>query len=179
VETTVTTLQAAFNNTPLEAPVLDVVNCVILMKVADVQKGLTFVNEHARVTFPRVNESMLEIQTGDLSQSLSNGSSVGDTSVSTIVTNLIDKWQSAIRQEALVGAVLLAVYLCVVIMGLLRVVYLRREVPRIRGEGGSSDQGIHGMTFIRAKIWPQRDARYDKEMYFAGPGPTPSGGIVD
>src|SRR5438876_9101203 len=61
VDTTVTTIQSVFGNTPLEAPILDVLNCVVLMKIQSIQNGLTFVNEHARVQFPRVDNSSLNV----------------------------------------------------------------------------------------------------------------------
>jgi hypothetical protein len=172
----VTTLRAAFSNTVLENPMLDVINCLILMKIEDVQKGLTFVNEHARVTLPRVNESMLGIEIGNLNDLSSDETGGGNSSLSSAITKLVDKWYESIRQEAILAATLLAAYLCVAFLGLSRVIYGLGERSRIRGEGGGTTVvNTQRMAFLRAKLLPQAASLNGKEVYLTGPGPTPSG----
>jgi hypothetical protein len=177
VDATVTTLKAAFSNTPLEQPVLDVVNCVILMKVEDVQRGLDFVNEHARVTLPQVNESTLGINLPmtALTLSLNADSNGNGSSLAGIVTELVDKWDKAIRQQALVASGLLVAYVCVATMGFFRVMYGLRENLKVRGEGGGTSRGsVQGIAWVRAKIWPYGMTSDTDDKTLEGPGPTPS-----
>lgn len=173
-----TTIKAVFGNTPLEKPVIDVVNCVILMKVEDVQKGLDFVNQNAKVTFPRVNESMLDFGSPAddiITQSLQDTSNNTSSSIIEIVSNVVDKWQGVIRQEALVATGLLGVYLMVVLMGLIRVMRGQQDIPRNRGEGGGAfTNPRRGLAWVWAQFGSQPRLPAEPVQYYStGPGPTP------
>ena len=154
-----------FGNTPLEAPILDVLNCVVLMKIQSIQNGLTFVNEHARVQFPRVDNSSLNVlESSGPVQSPSNAAS---SSLLDIINSLIEKWDTAIRQQAVLASIL---------MGLARVIYTLHKEERSRAEGGGfSSLRTQGIAWVRARVQvhpnnPFEDSRFEQE-----PGPTPSG----
>ena len=163
-----------FGNTPLEAPILDVLNCVVLMKIQSIQNGLTFVNEHARVQFPRVDNSSLNVlESSGPVQSPSNAAS---SSLLDIINSLIEKWNTAIRQQAVLASILLGVYGFVILMGLVRVIYTLHKEERSRAEGGGfSSLRTQGIAWVRARVQvhpnnPFEDSRFEQE-----PGPTPSG----
>lgn len=171
-----TTIKSIFNGTPLEDPILDVLNCVVLMKVAGIQNGLTFVNQNAEVQFPRVDNSSLSItlRSVDAFQQTSQGSS----SLIGILDNIIDKWEAAIRRQALLACVLMAVYLLVVFIGLVRVIYVARKNERNRGEGaGLSAFQPHGITWVRSRVArPKHVNPFEDSTFEIAPGPTPSMG---
>jgi hypothetical protein len=174
VDTTVTTIKAAFGNTPLEGPILEVLNCVVLMKIEGIQSGLTFVNEHAKVQFPRVNDSSFKaLESNTPIQSPSKSAS---SSMLNIMNTLIGKWNAAIKQQAIVAGILLALYGVVIIMGLSRVIYGLREHERNRGDGGGLSMfGANSIAWVCNRVRgnplnPFEDSRFEQE-----PGPTPSG----
>ena len=123
-----------FGNTPLEGPILDVLNCVVLMKIQSIQNGLTFVNENARVQFPRVDNSSLNVL--ESSGPVQSPSQAASSSLLGIMNNLIEKWDIAIRQQAILATILLALYGFVVLMGLARVIYSLLKEERSRARGG-------------------------------------------
>lgn len=90
--------------------------------------------------------------------------------------NVIEKWDVAIRQQAILGGILLALYGLVILMGLARVIHALREHERNRGEGGGmSALRANGIAWVRNRVRgnpvnPFEDSRFEEE-----PGPTPSG----
>ena len=171
-------MKAAFGNTPLEAPILDVLNCVILMKVEGIQKGLTFVNENARVQFPRVDNSTLKIATssfGAATQSSSQAGQALDSPLLDIITRITDKWKAAIRQQLILAGCVMSIYGIIVLMGLLRVLYASHENGKTRGEGG----GLFGfpsqrIAWARYKFGTNRGNPFEDPRFEHEPGPTPS-----
>ncbi|KAK9476515.1 hypothetical protein V1514DRAFT_177778 [Lipomyces japonicus] len=59
VDDMMTGLNDVFGDTPLYDPIKDVLDCLILLKIHGIQQGLTWVNSHAEVSLPRVNETIL------------------------------------------------------------------------------------------------------------------------
>jgi hypothetical protein len=178
VDTTVTTIQSVFGNTPLEGPILDVVNCVLLMKIEGIQNGLTFVNENAKVSFPRVDNSSLNIDlgsTGSALQSAQSPSQAAFSSLLDIMNGIITKWDAAIRRQAIIAGILLGVYAFVVLMGLARIVYMLRDRQKSHSEGGGLvTLGVHGVTWARNRFRPDTSNPFTNPKLEYEPGPTPS-----
>ena len=171
VNITVTTIQSAFGDTPLASAVLEVLNCVILNKVQNIEEGLTFVNENAKVQFPRVDNSTFDNVLG--SNSSIAVSSLDSSSVLDIVNTISEKWDASIRQQAIIAGILLAVYGVVVFIGMLRVIHSIRKNERNRAEGsGFNASGAHAVI-----IPPYIDGAFDSK--FEGPGPTPYLGRIE
>jgi hypothetical protein len=163
-----------FADTPLENPVLDVVNCLILMKVEGIQSGLTFINENARVQLPRVDNSSFDL---DLATGVSALQSQQDpgSSLADILNGVIVKWQGAIRQQEIVAGLLLSAYVLVILMGLARVFNLLKDRERGRAEGiGVRTLGSHGIRWGRTKMRPYAMNPFDDGSFECQPGPTPS-----
>jgi len=178
VNVTVTTIKDVFGNTPLEGPILDVLNCIVLSKIEGIQDGLTFVNENAKVTLPRVDNGTLALNSSN-GVSLQAASQDASSSLLNIILDVAQKWDDAIHRQIILAAILLAVYGVVVLMGLARVLYALRKTERNRGDGGGlSSFAAHGFAWARSRINPSypvnpfEDSRYQNET--AMPGPTPS-----
>jgi hypothetical protein len=178
VDTTVTTVKAVFGNTPLEGPVLDVLNCIILMKVEGIQKGLTFVNENARVQFPRIDNSTFDV--GALSslsgtQSLPAAGQSLNSPLLDIITRITDKWNSAIQQQAILAGSVMTIYGIVILMGLTRVLYALKKDGKTRGEGaGVFGFQAEGIGWARFKLRTDRKNPFEDSRFEHQPGPTPS-----
>jgi len=166
----VTTIESAFGNTPLAGPILDVLNCVLLMKVQGIQDGLTFVNENAKVQFPRVDNS-----TANSVQSLSV-TQTNESSLAGILNAVVDKWLHSIRQQAIVAGTLFALYCLIVFVGYCRMSYaLKRAPPNIGHVIGVSDlASTTRMRGVQNKTEFEVINPFDDGLYLSGPGPTPA-----
>lgn len=175
---TVTTIKDVFGNTPLEGPILEVLNCVILMKIQGIQDGLTFVNENAKVSLPRVDDSSLGLNSTN-GVSLQKATQNAGSSLLDIILEVAQKWEEAIHRQLVLAGILLAIYGIVVLMGVARVIYALRTEEKTRGEGGGlSGFAAHGFAWARNRLTPAyrvnpfEDARYQNDP--ALPGPTPA-----
>lgn len=129
--------------TPLDGAVKDVLNCLITLKIRGVQEAMTWAHDHAHITFPRVSEDLFSIgaleglDSDNPSESfLSDPGSMATDKVTAVVVQLINKWESSIMQEAAISAGVVAVWLILVLIALVRtaVLFFGRDLNR--GEGG-------------------------------------------
>ncbi|KAH7021147.1 uncharacterized protein B0I36DRAFT_29442 [Microdochium trichocladiopsis] len=179
-------LTKAFGGTFLENPVKDVVRCLVGLKIESVQKGLTWVHEHAHVDFPLFPKDVFSMGARDsiegdseLTTFLASPSSVSTDEVTGAVTHVTDWLYNGIIQDLLISAALLLVYALVVVGGVLYTVFamitpeknrgvndlneIRRsgEVPRRNvttvEAGGAGNSGMH-----------QRSSSYASYDYAAG-----------
>ncbi|TQV91368.1 hypothetical protein V2A60_008982 [Cordyceps javanica] len=120
-------LETVFNGTILLEPIKSVLHCVIGMKVENVQQGLTWVHDHAHVSFPRfpndtfsqgANESVNG--DSDLKSFLASPSAVTTDEVSGAVLHVVKWLMRNLVQEALISSGILLVYIIVVLMGVIR-----------------------------------------------------------
>lgn len=137
-------LDQVFKGTVLENVVKDVVRCIIGLKIEAVEKGLTWVHEHAKVSFPLFpndtfsNGAQASISgDSDMTSFLSSPSSVTTDEITAAVYRVVNYLQNGIVQDALVSAGLLLLYVIVVLVGVIRAL-LNITGPRksTRGMGG-------------------------------------------
>jgi len=172
VDTTITSINTVFGDTPLAEPILDVLNCVLLMKIQGIQDALTFVNQNAKVQFPRLDNSTFDAFASNLSAQ--TPSETGSSSLLDIITNLVQKWNDAIRQQAVFAAILLAIYILVVVLAVGRVTYELRRTERSRAEGAGLDTGkSQGIIWMRNRFRIHQANPFEDSI-FEEPGPTPS-----
>lgn len=119
-------LTKAFGGTFLESPVKDLVRCLVGLKIESVQKGLTWVNEHAHVDFPLFPSDVFSMGANDsingdseLKTFLASPSSVSTDEVTGAVTHVTDWLYNSIITDLLISTALLLVYIVVVIGGVL------------------------------------------------------------
>ncbi|KAJ6783621.1 hypothetical protein PWT90_04474 [Aphanocladium album] len=120
-------LETVFNGTILLDPIKSVLHCVIGIKIENVQKGLTWVHDHAHVDFPLfpndtfsqgANDSISG--DSDLNTFLSSPSSVSTDEVSGAIKHVTSWMLNNIIQEALISTGILLVYIIVVLIGVVR-----------------------------------------------------------
>ncbi|RMZ88790.1 hypothetical protein DV736_g4001, partial [Chaetothyriales sp. CBS 134916] len=145
VNETSTVLNDTFGGTPLYTPIMDVLNCLVLLKVQGIQIGLTWISENAHVDFPSLPNDTFTI--GALA-SLRSNASAGDSflsdpgdQASDKITEVVVRFTSAleqtIRTEALIATVIFCVWLTVVCIGFGYVLIKMTRRHKTRGEGGA------------------------------------------
>ena len=146
VDETTKVLNETFGGTILHDPIMEVLNCLVLLKVQGVEKGLTWVHDNAHIDFPLLPNNTFTL--GAVA-SLANSSdpsdsflaSPGDTAsdkISSAVTRVIDELQNASRTEAIISTVILLVWVFVVFVAIVRALTLWQGRDKVRGEGGAS-----------------------------------------
>jgi len=126
-------INATFGGTILEEPVQEVVNCLITLKIEGIQKGLTWVSDHAHVDFPMVSNDTFSLGTMEKVNNTSSGNSsmlsepdsidAGDQ-ISRAVLFVVRSLEKAVRQEAIISTCVLLIYVLIVIIGLIRAGYM-------------------------------------------------------
>ncbi|KAF2862642.1 hypothetical protein K470DRAFT_176692 [Piedraia hortae CBS 480.64] len=147
VDEMVGTLNKTFGGTILYNPILDVLNCLILLKIQGIEHGLTWVHDHAHVDFPLVSNDTFSLgaiqkvsgSKEDILSTGTNGSAANEISDAVFhVTNALYK---AVRQEAIISTCVLLIWFVVALIGLFRAgflmlkwgdedLYLSRPSPR-------------------------------------------------
>lgn len=156
-------LNDTFGGTILYQPILGVFECLIGLKVASFEKGLTWISDNAKVDFPEFANNTFSL---GAAASLANDSTVasflsspGSTSSSDI-TGAIDDLTSAIasgiKEEALISLALVLFYLVIVVIGLLRTLVMMMGRDKTRGEGGAA---YRGGSKNRAPVSPRFNGR--------------------
>lgn len=132
------TLNDTFGGTVLYDPIKEVLNCLIGLKIAGVQKGLTWVQDHAHVNFPGVRNDTMSLGTlAKLSDSssaadlLANPNGKARDEVTEAVNYVVEKLLSGIRTEALISTALLLIWLFIAIGGFVYAAthMARRDTP--------------------------------------------------
>jgi len=120
-------LNKTFGGTVLYDPIKDVLNCLVTLKVQGVQKGLTWVQDHAHVDFPTVSNDTFSLGTlAKLSNSssaaelLSDPTSTTRDEITEAVQHLVDKLMSGIRTEAIISTVIILLWVVMVLIGVIR-----------------------------------------------------------
>lgn len=145
----VSALNFTFGGTILYDPIMEVMNCLIGLKIAGIQKGLTWVHDNAHVTFPEFNPNVFSL--GAAASIASNSSStdsflsspgdVASDGITSSIVKLTDKLTEQVYTEAVISACLVALWAFVVLMGLVRILFAMFRREKTRGEGGNAYTG--------------------------------------
>jgi hypothetical protein len=118
------TLNTTFGNTPLHDPIKEVLNCLIGLKIAGVQKGLTWVQDNAHIAFPGVANNTFSLgalavksDSDSAAELLADPNGKTRDEITEAVAYVIDKLMSGIQQEALISTALILVWLFIAIGG--------------------------------------------------------------
>ena len=147
VEKTIGVLNDTFGKTILHEPMLDLFNCLIGLKIAAVQKGLTWVSDHAKVDFPRLPNDTFSLgaaaaiadDSPDKSSAesfLANSGAKTTDRITGAVSKVVRHLSNGIRTEAIISTCMLLVWLIVLLLGVSRAVWLLLHGDKTRGEGG-------------------------------------------
>ncbi|KAF4981800.1 hypothetical protein FZEAL_2473 [Fusarium zealandicum] len=136
-------LEAVFKDTILLNATRTVLKCVIGIKIESVQKGLTWVHDHAEVNFPLFDNNTFSMGAkdsidgdADLNTFLASPSSVTTDEVTGAVKSVTDWLYNNLIQDALISTGLLLLYLIVILLGVTRTLAGMALPDRGRAEGG-------------------------------------------
>jgi hypothetical protein len=157
-------LNDTFGGTLLEEPVQELFGCLIGLKIESVQKGLTWVHDHAHIDFPSLpndtfSRGAKDSIANDTNPSASFLADAGDTTsnkITEVVQNVIDKLKDGLRTETLIATAILLLWVLIALIGILRAMTLFWGRDRNRGDGGG-----HAMDPIPNNSGPRN------------PGPAP------
>ena len=155
VDETTKVLNKTFGNTPLYDPIMEVLNCLVLLKIQGVEKGLTWIHDNAHIDFPLLaNDTFSLGAVASLADSSDPSDSFlatpGDTAsdkISAAVTRFVDDLESAIRTEAIIATVILLVWILIVIIAIIRALTLWCKRDKVRGEGGAAAYPSNAVDF--------------------------------
>ncbi|KAL6906574.1 hypothetical protein GGI43DRAFT_233148 [Trichoderma evansii] len=144
-------LEIAFNNTILLGPIKSVLHCVIGLKVESVQKGLTWVHDHAHVdlplfpndTFSAGANSSLSGESG-IDSFLASPSDVTTNEISEAVGHVTNWLHSNLVQEALLSTGIFLTYVIIVLIGVIQTLIGMASNERGRAEGGIRYPSMNG-----------------------------------
>lgn len=136
-------LHKTFDGTVLYDPLKDVLHCLYGLKIASIQRGLTWVSDHAHLTLPQIPNntfslaasnmtdssssnptSHLQLSRSSSSSSPSSFLSTPESSTTDAITAAVDRvlaeYARALVTEALIAAALAGVWVFVFLAGILR-----------------------------------------------------------
>jgi len=132
-------LNDTFGGTVLYEPILDVLNCLVLLKIQGIEKGLTWISDNAHVDFPLLANDTFSLGTiqkfgGSQADLLNTGPNGGAAdAISDAVYHVTHFIESAIRQEAILSTCVLLVWVVIALMGFGRATVLMAK----GGDGGT------------------------------------------
>ena len=134
VDDTIKVLNDTFGGTVLYTPILDVLNCLVLLKVQGIEKGLTWVQDHAYIELPLFPNNTFSVGTlarlGDNGTTspadslLTPGNTDASNKVTEAITYLIDSMLNSLRTEAIISSTLVGIWVVIVLIGLIRCLLL-------------------------------------------------------
>lgn len=141
-------LETVFNGTILLDPIKTVLHCVVGIKIENVQDGLTWVHDHAKVSLPLFANDTFSLGAkesvegdSDLTSFLASPSSVTTDEVSGAVERVTNWLHDNLIQEALISTGILLVYVIVVLIGVMRTLVGVALPDKGRAEGGTQYTG--------------------------------------
>ena len=167
-------LNATFGGTILYQPILEVYNCLIGLKVAGLEKGITWVHDNAHVTFPEFRKDVFSLGaaasiTNDSATEsfLSSPGSVASDDITSAIDKVALKLQDDIREEAIISACVVGVWVIIMLIGLMRVLVGMMGRDKTRAEGGP----VAYTGDKRTPISPRSQNRNDMAKFpeFGGP----------
>ncbi|OOQ90060.1 Plasma membrane fusion protein prm1 [Penicillium brasilianum] len=155
-------LNETFGGTLLEEPVQELFDCLIGLKIESVQKGLTWVHDHAHIDFPNLpNDTFSRGAKASISNDTNASDSfladAGDTTsnkITEVVQRVIDNLKDGLRTETLIATAILLLWVLIALIGVLRAMTLFWGRDRNRGDGGG-----HAMDPVLNNSGPAPDSR--------------------
>jgi hypothetical protein len=136
-------LNVTFGGTILYGPITDVMNCLIGLKIAGIEKGLTWVSDHAYVTFPEFRTDVFSMgaaasltNSSSAESFLSSPGSVASSDITGALDKVTSKLADGIREEAIISACVVSIWFIIVLIGLVRALFGMLGRDKTRGEGG-------------------------------------------
>ncbi|KAG0652861.1 Plasma membrane fusion prm1 [Hyphodiscus hymeniophilus] len=167
-------LNETFGGTVLYQPILGVFNCLVGLKIASFEKGLTWVSDNAHVDFPEFRPDVFSLgaaasitNSSATDSFLSSPGNVASDDITNAVVKVADKLKDAIREEAIISTCVVGVWFLIVLIGLCRAIFAMLGRDKTRAEGGPV--GYTGDN--RVALSPRSPNRNDMSKFptFGGP----------
>ncbi|KAI1753088.1 hypothetical protein F4782DRAFT_546030 [Xylaria castorea] len=151
-------INVAFGDTLFKDLATEAVRCLLGLKIESVQKGLTWVHDHAHINFPMFPNDIFSVGAGDsiksdsdLTTFLASPSAVTTDEITGAVEHVTTWLRNQIIQQALISTGLLLVYVVVVLLAMMRAIapsYSEPDRPRSETSGFDSSYGQapHALT---------------------------------
>lgn len=169
-------LNTTFGGTPLYNPIMGVINCLIGIKIAGIEKGLTWVHDNAHVTFPQFRTDVFSLgAAASLTNSsatesfLSSPGSVASDDITSAIVKVSNKLQAQIRTEVLISAGVLVIWVLNLIFGLCYVIFSLCVRDKTRGEGGPVGYTGDRRPAVSPRIVSTDDEARSRFPEFGGP----------
>ncbi|TGO49511.1 hypothetical protein BCON_0208g00140 [Botryotinia convoluta] len=150
-------LNVTFGGTILYKPIMGVFECLVGLKIAGIEKGLTWVSDHAHVEFPEFQPDVFSLgAAASLTNSTADDNFLANPATSTTdeITDAVikvgKKLEAVIRQEALISTSLVILYFTIVLIGLVRVIIGMCGRDKSRAEGGSAPTTLYRSADVEA-----------------------------
>ncbi|EGE79313.1 plasma membrane fusion protein PRM1 [Blastomyces dermatitidis ATCC 18188] len=158
VDETSNLLNRTFGGTILYEPIKDVLHCLIGLKIEGIQKGLTWVSEHAHVDFPNMPKDTFSL--GAIEKLAGDNDSTADSFIANpgdktadkigeVVQRVTDSVESGIRTEAIISGVIISIWFAVLLMAIIRALTLWFGPDKTRGDGNGDSEFPHPDTLPR------------------------------
>lgn len=122
-------LNATFGGTVLYGPITDVFYCLIGLKIAGIEKGLTWVHDHAHIDFPLFPDNVYSAGAATSIQGaspedhfLSSPGSGTTDEITTAVDDLMQKLENAARNEAIISTAIIGAWVLILLIGIVRAI---------------------------------------------------------
>jgi len=120
------TLNSTFGGTVLYDPIKEVLNCLIGLKIASFQAGLTWVQDHAHVAFPGVVNETFSLgalakvsNSSTAAQLLADPNGKAQDEVTEAVDHVVNSLLNGIRTEAFISLTLILIWVIIALAGLI------------------------------------------------------------
>lgn len=169
-------VNTVFNGTVMQSPVDEFIKCFIGSKVDAIEDALTFLHKNLDITLPTVNETVLVLSQGDISEisrpvaeaavGSGNGNSQG------IVGEIVDAYIKSLKTERIMFSIFMGLWAVVVFMALVIILwhsYGKRAVEAHRRRKWKREQraGVEGLIVPFRDMGPggaQHAADASREM---------------
>lgn len=140
-------LTTTFGGTPFNAPLQTFVQCIVGQKVRGVEKALTWIQDNAHVDFNLVPDDVLmldgsrgEAALAPVRQALVGGANGGEDGEG-MVGKVVAKYEKRLREERVLFAVLVGIWVAILLIGLVVVMYATLADARLEKEKLSGGNG--------------------------------------
>lgn len=122
-------IDTTFQNTPLAIPIKDVINCLILIKIEGIQKGLMWVQSKSHINLPYLDISLISINKNLILKLLSP--IIGNQNISSntiqiddgLLINIFNNYELYLFKSLNLYWILFIIWCIVLFMGTIKIIY--------------------------------------------------------
>lgn len=151
-------LNDTFGGTVLYDPIMEVLNCLVLLKIQGIQKGLTWVSDNARIDIPLLPNDTFslgaaqKVSGSDTNILAARSDGAAADAITDAIDHVVRAFAASIRQEAIVSTCILLVWVIIALSGIIRGFFLFYQ-------GGSA--GVYPGQNPTARTSTSEDTSYE------------------